>query len=266
MDIKEWLGEDNQIGIDIWTKKYQHNDETLDEWFERVSGGDLEVKQLIKEKKFLFGGRVLANRGIKGAGNYYNCFSAGYVPDDYEKILDKCKEIGVTFKNQGGQGISLSKLRPKGTPIGELYESDGILGFMELFNCVTDKTSQGGARKGALMISLDVRHKEAEDFITIKTNEDKITKANLSLEIDDEFMNAVNEYYTTGEEIVLHEKREYSGHIIEYDVVPIKLYKKMMQVVYDWGEPGCIFTNRARNYNLLEFDDEYEIATTNPLT
>ena len=264
MDIREWLGEDNQIGYDIWTKKYQHGEESFEEWLDRISGGDEELRELIKQKKFLFGGRVLANRGIPNTGNYYNCFSAGYVPDDYAGILDKCKEIGMTFKSQGGQGISLSKIRPKGTPIGEEYKSDGIIGFMELFNTVTDKTSQGGARKGALMMSLDAWHKEAEDFITIKSNEDKITKANLSLEIDDEFMDAVRHYYETGEELTFTKIKWYSGHIIEYEVTPIKLYKKMIQMAYDWAEPGCMFIDRIRNYSLLNNDSRYVIATTNP--
>lgn len=264
MDIREWLGEDNQIGYDIWTKKYQHEDESFEEWLDRISGGNEELRKLIKQKKFLFGGRVLANRGIPNTGNYYNCFSAGYVPDDYAGILDKCKEIGMTFKSQGGQGISLSKIRPKGTPIGAQYKSDGIVGFMELFNTVTDKTSQGGARKGALMMSLDAWHKEAEDFITIKSNEDKITKANLSLEIDDEFMDAVRHYYETGEELTFTKIKLYSGHIIEYEVTPIKLYKKMIQMAYDWAEPGCMFIDRIRNYSLLNNDNRYVIATTNP--
>lgn len=264
MELKEWLGKDNIIGQDIWKKKYQYNNESLEEWFDRVSNGNKEVRDLIKEKKFLFGGRVLANRGIPNSGNYYNCFSAGYVPDDYEGILDIGKEIGVTFKSQGGQGISLSKIRPKGTPIGNNYYSDGIIGFMKLFNEITEQTSQGGARKGALMISLDIRHKEAEDFIKIKQNDEAITKANLSLEIDDVFMRAVEEYYKTGKEVVLHEEKNYSGHKIEYDIIPIKLYRKMMQGAYDWAEPGCLFTNKARNYNYLEFDNEYDIVTTNP--
>lgn len=264
MNIREWLGEDNQIGYDIWTKKYQHGDESFEEWLDRISGGDEKLRELIKQKKFLFGGRVLANRGIPNTGNYYNCFSAGYVPDDYAGILDKCKEIGMTFKSQGGQGISLSKIRPKGTPIGEEYKSDGIIGFMELFNTVTDKTSQGGARKGALMMSLDAWHKEAEDFITIKNNEDKITKANLSLEIDDEFMRAVRHYYETGEELTFTKIKEYSGHIIEYEVTPIRLYKKMIQMAYDWAEPGCMFIDTIRNYSLLNNDSRYVIASTNP--
>ena len=63
MTVQEWLG-DNQLGIDIWTKKYRYNNESFDEWLDRVSGGDEDVKRLIKEKKFLFGGRILSNRGL----------------------------------------------------------------------------------------------------------------------------------------------------------------------------------------------------------
>lgn len=264
MNVKEWLGENNQIGIDIFKNKYQHGDETVEEFADRVSGGNKELAQLILDKKFLFGGRVLANRGIEGGGNYYNCYSDGYVPDSMNGILDTTKTLGITYKSQGGQGISLSKIRPAGTPVGEHYESDGIVPFMRLFNEVTNTVSQGGARKGALMMSLDIRHKEADKFITIKSQDGEIEKANLSLEIDDKFMEAVAEYYETGKRVVLHEKREYSGHTIEYDIVPIDLYKLMMQTVYDWGEPGCIFTNRFRNYNLMEFDEEYNVETCNP--
>ena len=262
--VEEWLGEDNQIGQDIWHQKYQHGNESLDEWLDRVSGGDDELRQLILEKKFLYGGRTLTNRNVPNSGNLFNCFSAGFVPDDYAGIMDTLKEVGITFKVQGGQGISMSKLRPKGTPIGKNYKSDGIIPFIEMFNVVTQGTSQGGARKGALMISLDARHKEAEDFIKIKTDIDAVTKANLSLEIDDHFMRCVNAYYENGETVILHEVREYSGHTIEYDVIPIELYKLMMKTVWDYGEPGCIFTNRFRNYNFLEYDDNYQIETSNP--
>lgn len=264
MNIKEWLGEDNQLGQDIWEKKYRRNDETLDEWFDRVSGGDAALRQLIVEKKFLFGGRTLANRGIEDSGNFFNCFSAGALPDDYAGIMDTLKEVGLTFKIQGGQGISCSKLRPKGCGIGKNYQSDGIIPFIEMFNTVTQGTSQGNARRGALMISLDIRHKEAEDFIKLKSDIDRVNNANLSLEIDDDFMKAVEKYYTTGEEVVLHEKRSYSGHDVEYDIVPIKLYKMIMQTVWDYGEPGCLFSNRMKNYNYMEFDPKYQIETTNP--
>lgn len=266
MKVEQWLGKDNTLGIDIWQRKYQYNKESFDEWLDRVSGGDAKLRQIISERKFLFGGRALANRCTNKKGSMFNCYSSGYAPDNIEGIMQLNTNLALTYKAQGGQGVSLSKIRPKGTPIGNEFKSDGIVPFMEIFNATTSSISQGGARKGALMISLDIMHKEAETFITIKSNEDKITKANLSLEIDDRFMEAVQKYYDCGETITIHEHREYNGHPIEYDVVPIKLYKLMVKTVYDWGEPGCIFTNRFRNYNLMEFDDDYQIETCNPLT
>ena len=74
MKIEEWLGEQNTLGIDIWKRKYQYEGETFDAWLDRVSGGDEDVKRLIKEKKFLPGGRILANRGLykKGIKSQYS--------------------------------------------------------------------------------------------------------------------------------------------------------------------------------------------------
>ena len=262
--VEQWLGKDNKIGIDIWHKKYQYNNENFDEWLDRVSAGDKELKQLIIEKKFLMGGRTLANRGTNSTGSLFNCYSRGYVEDDYSDIMDAAKDIGVTFKAQGGQGISLTKLRPKGTPIKKEYFSDGIVPFMKIFNEVTAGTSQGGARKGALMLSIDARHKEAETFIKIKSKDGEIEKANLSLEIDDEFMRAVEKYYDTGEVVILHEKRNYAGHEVEYDVTPINIFNMLVDNCYDWADPACLFVNRFRNYNLMQYDDEYEIETCNP--
>lgn len=264
MTVNEWLGKNNTIGLDIWKNKYQWNNETFDEWLDRVSGGDIELRKFIAERKIMLGGRTLANRGTDNKASFFNCYSSGYVEDDYNNIMETAKNIGLTFKAQGGQGISLTKLRPKGAPIGKEYTSDGIVPFMRIFNEVTAGTSQGGARKGALMLSIDARHKEAETFIRIKSQEGLIEKANLSLEIDDTFMNAVKKYYETGEIITLHEKRNYSGHIVEYDVVPIEIFKALVDNCYDWADPAALFVNRFRNYNLMEFDDDYQIETSNP--
>lgn len=264
MTVKDWLGENNQLAQDIWQRKYRHNDESFEEWLDRVSAGDNELRKLIIEKKFLMGGRTLANRGLNNTGSLFNCYSRGYIEDDYYDIMDAAKDIGITFKAQGGQGISLTKLRPKGTPIKTEYYSDGIVPFMKIFNEVTAGTSQGGARKGALMLSIDARHKEAETFIKIKSKEGEIEKANLSLELDDEFMRAVEKYYDAGEVVTLHEKRNYSGHEIEYDVTPIEIFKMLVDNCYDWADPACLFTNKFRNYNLMQFDEDYEIETCNP--
>ena len=164
MNVEQWLGKDNKLGVDIWQRKYRKGNETFDEWLDRVSGGDDELRKLIAERKFLLGGRALANRGIPNSGSLFNCYSRGYVEDDYKDIMDAAKDIGVTFKAQGGQGISLSKLRPKGAPIRDEYQSDGIVPFMRIFNEVTAGTSQGGARKGALMLSIDALKTQIDKF------------------------------------------------------------------------------------------------------
>ena len=147
-------------------RKYVRGDETFAEWLYRVSGGDGDLARLIFEKKLLFGGRTMANRGTDSHASYFNCYSRGFVEDDYRDIMQATVDIGMTFKAQGGQGISLTKLRPKGAPIGKDYSSDGIVPFMKIYNEVTAGTSQGGARKGALLLSIDARHKEAETFIS----------------------------------------------------------------------------------------------------
>lgn len=265
MTVEEWLGSDNELGIDIWNKKYRFNNESFDEWLDRVSGGNKDVRNLIQEKKFLFGGRTLANRGTGKKGSFSNCYSRGFIEDNLDDLMQASVDIAKTFKAQGGQGLSLSKIRPKGAPINHgQFQSDGIIPFMEIYNRITESVSQGGSRKGALLMSLDAWHKEAEDFIKIKSEEGRIQKANLSLEIDNEFMECVSAFYKTGKVITKTIKREYDGGSIEYEVTPINLYKLMMQKAYDWGEPGCLFVNALRNYNLMQYCDDYQIETVNP--
>lgn len=145
----DWLG-NNQLSYDIWSKKYRYQNESFEEWLDRVSAKNPDIRKLIEEKKFLFGGRTLANRGIPNSGSYSNCYSSGFVPDSLEGIMDTASKIALTFKAQGGQGISLSKVRPKGAMIKGGFASDGIVPFMHIFNTVTESVSQGGSRKGRL--------------------------------------------------------------------------------------------------------------------
>ncbi len=263
--VVDWLGADNQLGIDIWTKKYCWQNESFEDWLKRVSGGSRELEDLIWEKKFLFGGRTLSNRGTTRKATLSNCYSLGYVGDSLTELMQAATDIADTFKAQGGQGISLSKVRPKDTDIGTNgFKSDGIIPFMEIFNQVTASISQGGSRKGALIMTLDAWHKEAGEFITVKSETDRITKANLSLEIDDDFMACVKKYYETGEEVTKTITRTYQNHTVTYEVTPIRLYRLMISKAWDWGEPGCIFTEKFRNYNIMEFCDDYQIETCNP--
>lgn len=262
MIVEEWLNND-QLGIDIWNKKYRYNNESLDEWFDRVSGGNEELRKLIVAKKFLFGGRTLSNRQTDRQASYSNCYSSGKIADNLDDILQTAKNIGLTFKAQGGQGLSLSDIRPKGSKLSSGYETDGIVPFMEIFNTVTASVSQGGSRKGALMMSLSADHPQIKDFITIKSNLGKINNANLSVEVDDNFMNAVDKFYETGEVITLHIKSKFKGYP-DYDITPIEIYKLMMKNAYEHAEPGVMFMNRFRNYNLMEYITEYQIDTSNP--
>lgn len=264
--FEEWLGSENPLGIGILERKYRRRGENFEQFLDRLSGGDPELRELIKEKKFLLGGRTMANRGLDTSASYFNCYSYGFVPDDFSEIMEAAKKIGLTFKAQGGQGLSLSKLRPKGTPIGKDYASDGIIPFMKLYNEVTAATSQGGARKGALLMSLDAWHKEAIDFIKIKSQEGVVEKANLSLEIDDEFMRCVEHDISDGYiETTSIRTENYSGHEVKYEVKPREVFHALAENSWDWADPGVLFTERLRNYNLMQYDDEYSIETTNPL-
>ena len=113
-------------------------------------------------------------------------------------------------------------------------------------------------------MSLDAWHKEAVDFITVKSQPGMLEKANLSLEVDNEFMQCVCDYYDTGTVHTVHRKRNYSGHIVEWDVTPIEVFKAFIHNNWLVGDPGCLFVDRFRNYNIMEFCDDYKIETSNP--
>jgi len=254
---KQWFS--NELGYDIWNNKYKYKDECLVDSINRWSNNNNTIYQLIFDQKWLPAGRTLSNRGIVEGGSYSNCYSRGFIGDDLIDIMKAGTDLALTYKAEGGQGVSLSKIRPKGTSIRGLYQSDGIVPWMELYNTITKSISQGGSRKGALMISLNVWHKEAETFIKIKDDLGSITKANLSLEIDDEFINCVEDNITS-----IYEHRDYDSESIMYEVNPTELYNLIIKQAWKSAEPGVLFTNRFRNYNLMEFVDEYVIETCNP--
>ena len=257
MTEQEWLG-NNQLSLDIWHNKYRNGTEDFEQWLDRVSGGNTEIKRLIREKKFLFGGRTLANRGISNSGSFSNCYSIGYVPDSLDGIMDVAHKIAMTFKAQGGQGLSLSKIRPKGSMIAGQYPSDGIVPFMNIFNTVTESVSQGGSRKGALMMSIDAEHPQALDFIKIKEDLNKINKANLSVEVSNLVMQTVE---ANVDKPLNFENRSWG---LNYQSNLVEVFNTICESAWKSAEPGILFVDRLRNYNLMEFVDDYQIETTNP--
>lgn len=261
--LKQWLGEDNQIGMDIWEKKYRYNNESFDEWVDRVSGGDEDVKELILSKKFLFAGRILSNRGTQNDGRkvtYSNCYVIPPPEDSLESIFDCAKSLARTFSYGGGCGIDISKLSPKGAHINNAAkETSGAISFMDLYSLTTELIGQNG-RRGALMISISCDHPDIEDFITIKSDLDKITKANLSIRVTDEFMRAVENDST----YTLSFTREETGEEIKKTIKAKELFDKFCYMNWDYGEPAFLFWDRVKSYNLLSNDDAFEYAGVNP--
>ena len=134
----------------IWSKKYQYNGESFDEWVHRVSGGDAKVGKLIKQKKFIFAGRILAHRGLQNQNkkiSFSNCYVMPKPDDNLESIFDTAKMLARTYSYGGGCGLSLSNLRPKGTPVNNsARETSGATSFMSLYDLTTDLIGQNGRR------------------------------------------------------------------------------------------------------------------------
>lgn len=263
MTVQEWLGLDNKLGIDIWTNKYQFENETFDEWLDRISNGNEEVRNLILEKKFLFGGRILSNRGLDKKGiktTLSNCYVIAPPEDNIESIFECATKLARTYSYGGGCGIDISKLAPRGAKVrNTAKETSGSVSFMDLYSLVTGLIGQNG-RRGALMISLACDHPDIEEFIEIKSDLERVTKANISVRITDKFMYAVE----NNEDFVLSFTREETNDTITKTINARSLFRKICEMNWDYAEPGMLFWDRIENWNMLSNDRDFHYAGTNP--
>ena len=263
MTTEEWLGSENQLGMDIWTRKYCNEGEDFEAWIRRISGGNEEIGKYIKEKKFLFGGRILSNRGLNKQGRkvtYSNCYVIAPPEDNIESIFDCAKKLARTYSYGGGCGIDISKLSPRGAKINNAAkETSGAVSFMELYSLVTGLIGQNG-RRGALMISIDCSHPDVPEFIELKTDLEKITKANISVRVHEDFMEAVKK----NAEYTLHYTRETTGEVIEKKVNARELFRRITETNWDYAEPGALFWDRITSWNLLSNTKEFSYAGVNP--
>lgn len=263
LNIKEWLGEDNTLGIDIWEKKYKFDGETFVQWLDRVAGGDPKVKEMIWKKEFIFAGRILSNRGLHKVGKkitYSNCYVITPPDDNIESIFETAKKLARTFSYGGGCGVDISNLRPKGSEVNNSAKhTTGAVSFMDLYNLTTDIIGQKG-RRGALMLSIDVNHPDVEDFIKVKSDLNKIQKANISVRINDEFMKAVEKGDMFKTEFIVGD----TGETITKKVNARLLFKELARQNWNFAEPGVLFWDTISNWNLLSEDEEFEYAGTNP--
>ncbi|MGL5100437.1 MAG: adenosylcobalamin-dependent ribonucleoside-diphosphate reductase, partial [Fusobacteriaceae bacterium] len=263
MTVEQWLGKENSLGQDIWNKKYKYDGESFLEWLRRVSGGSQDLSDMIRNKEFIFAGRILSNRGLHKLGKkitYSNCYVIAPPEDNIESIFETAKKLARTYSYGGGCGVDISKLRPKGSEVNNAAKNTtGAVSFMELYNMTTDVIGQKG-RRGALMLSIDVNHPDVEDFIKVKSDLEKIKKANISVRIDEKFMEAViaKRKYTTTFTVIDTEE------VIQKEIDARALFREFARQNWDFAEPGVLFWDRISNWNLLSEDDEFEFAGTNP--
>lgn len=233
MELQDWKL--SELGEDIWKKKYQRNGESFEDWLERVSGGDLDVIQLIVDKKFLFGGRILSNRGITNRGvTYSNCYVIAPPEDSIEGIYEAAMKLARTFSYGGGCGVDISTLRPKGAEVhNAALTTSGAVSFMDVLEQTARVIGQNG-RRGALMISMDSSHPDIHDFIDAKLD-NKLEKCNISVRMSDDDM---------------ENKPDILDHIALNN--------------YDWAEPGILYWDTIKRYNLLDEFANFEYAGVNP--
>ena len=260
MDIKEWLT--SKLSVSEYERKYRYDNETFDEFLERVTNGDKEVQQLILDKKFIYGGRILANRGLQKNGTkvtYSNCYVLEPPEDNLESIFDTAKKLARTFSYGGGVGIDISKLRPNGATVHNAAKTtSGAVSFMDLYSMTTGLIGQKG-RRGALMISMDISHPDIEEFINIKTDLNAITKANISVMINDNFIEAVKnkEAYPCTLELE-------DGNAIVRLIDANKIMDKLALNNWKMAEPGILYWDRIQNYNLMQYYDDFNYVGVNP--
>ena len=261
MTVQDWLGADNQLGIDIWERKYRRNGETFDQWLDRVSGNDSRVRELIVKKKFIPGGRILSNRGITDSRiTYSNCYVIAPPEDSIEAIYESRMKLARTYSYGGGCGIDIRKLAPAGAKVHNQAErTTGAVSFMQGYSQTTEEIGQNG-RRGALMISLDCHHPDLPEFIDIKTKENSVTKANISVRVTDDFMKAVE----NNADWTMTFTRPETGETIERTIPAKQLFNRLCENNWNWAEPGMLFWDNITKYNLLSENSEFEYAGVNP--
>lgn len=282
--LKYFKGDD--LAARVWVNKYALKDSdgnifelTPDDMHRRIAReiarvekrypnpmSEDEVFDLIKNFQYI----VPQGSPMAGIGNPYqvgslsNCFVIGNEgkSDSYGGIMKIDQEQVQLMKRRGGVGHDLSHIRPKGSPVkNSALTSTGIVPFMERFSNSTREVAQDG-RRGALMLSVSINHPDAEDFIDAKMEQGKVTGANVSVRIDNEFMKAVKNNQTyTQKYPIFSSNPKYSK-----DIQAENLWKKIVHNAWKSAEPGILFWDTVINESVPDCyaDLGYETVSTNP--
>ena len=223
-----------------------------------------EIYELLKDYKYIIPG----GSALFGIGNQHqitsiaNCFVIDQPEDNYNSIVNKDKELVHLMKRRGGVGIDLSKLRPSGSPINNAARySDGVTCFMSRYSNTTKEVAQNG-RRGALMITLDSRHPDLENFITIKQDLTKVNGANISIKWHDDFLKCAekNEEYTLRFPVDSSiEKAKFTKVVNAKEI-----WDKFITANWNSAEPGCLYWDKIITNSLSDCYENHKTISTNP--
>lgn len=264
--------------VKILKDRYLASGETPQDMWWRVARSIAEVEkdsekwtkifhQMLSERLFVPNTPTLMNAGTE-VGNLSACFVLP-VEDDMGAIYDAIKKAALIFQSGGGCGFSFSKLRPNGDIVHSTGgKASGPISFMKSFDAMAETVEQGGKRRGAMLGSLNVHHPDILDFITAKREEGVLENFNISVEITDEFMEAVLE----GREYELRNPR--GGHpadtkneMVTGTLNARSVFDEIAESAWLNGEPGMLFMDTINDQYVFPYDrpgDEHYIMTTNP--
>ncbi len=224
------------------------------------------VYDLIKDFKYI----IPQGSPMTGIGNPFqiaslsNCFVIGNPgsSDSYGGVMKIDQEQVQLMKRRGGVGHDLSHIRPKGSPVkNSALTSTGIVPFMERYSNSTREVAQDG-RRGALMLSIAIKHPDAEAFIDAKMVTGKVTGANVSVRIDDDFMRAVEAEGSYTQQYPIHS----SEPVYQNETDALTLWKKIIHNAWQSAEPGILFWDTIIRESVPDSyaDLGYETVSTNP--
>ena len=252
-----------QIPVAVWADevKYRQEGETFNQKCARVAGAltdgqehYIKFNEILKDQRFLPGGRVQSAAGSYRRVTAFNCFVMKKVPDSLMGIMEVATEAAKTMQLGGGVGYDFSGIRPKGARIKSLgSQASGPVSFMGIMDSVCKTIASAGHRRGAQMGCLRVDHPDIMEFIGAKTNHDKLTQFNVSVLVTDKFMEAVKA--DEDFDLVFEER--------VYDTIRARhLWESILRATWDWAEPGVIFIDRVNQMNNLWYMED--ISATNP--
>jgi len=229
---------------------------------EREDLTEAKVYNLFKE----FGYIIPQGSVMSSLGNYYklaslsNCIVVPELHDSYGGVFYTDQQLAQLFKRRCGVGVDISNLRPAGSSVSNAAGStSGAVSFMNRFSHTTREVAQNG-RRGALMLSMDIAHPDVEDFITIKQDLQKVTGANISIRLSDEFMHAVE----TNAEYTHKWPIESDNPKFTKTVNAKELWNTIIQCAHNTAEPGLIFWDRQHWYSTSSVYPGYKNTSTNP--